>query len=56
MSGAKTEYLLNSLPAARDVSDEQVRAARVRVAANAHDHEDCSELLDMLGIGKVVEL
>lgn len=32
------------------VSDEQVQRARMAVARNAVDPEDCRELLDMLGL------
>lgn len=32
------------------VSDEQVHRARVAVARNAVDQEDCRQLLDMLGL------
>lgn len=32
------------------VSDEQVRRARIAVAAGAGSVEDCRELLDMLGL------
>ena len=32
------------------VSDEQVRRARLAVAAGANSVEDCRELLDMLGL------
>lgn len=35
---------------------EKVRGARVTVARNARDAEDCSELLEALGIGKRVEI
>ncbi|GAA5161735.1 MULTISPECIES: hypothetical protein [Amycolatopsis] len=32
------------------VSDDQVRRARLAVAAGALDAEDCAQLLDMLGL------
>ena len=32
------------------VSDEQVQRARIAVARNAVDSDDCRELLDMLGL------
>jgi hypothetical protein len=32
------------------VSDDQVRRARLAVAAGAIDAEDCAQLLDMLGL------
>lgn len=32
------------------VTDEQVQRARMAVARNATDSEDCRELLDMLGL------
>ena len=32
------------------VSDDQVRRARLAVAANALDADDCAQLLDMLGL------
>jgi hypothetical protein len=32
------------------VSDDQIRRARLAVAANAIDAEDCAQLLDMLGL------
>jgi hypothetical protein len=32
------------------VSADQVRRARLAVARNAHDADDCRELLDMLGL------
>lgn len=32
------------------VSDDQVRRARLAVAAGATDAEDCAQLLDMLGL------
>lgn len=32
------------------VSEEQVHRARVAVARNAHDPDDCRRLLDMLGL------
>ncbi|TNC22860.1 hypothetical protein [Amycolatopsis alkalitolerans] len=32
------------------VSDDQVRRARLAVAAGARDAEDCAQLLDMLGL------
>lgn len=32
------------------VSNEQVRRARLAVAAGSHSVEDCRELLDMLGL------
>ncbi|HJQ47824.1 MAG TPA: hypothetical protein VJ870_16145 [Amycolatopsis sp.] len=32
------------------VSDDQVRRARMAVAAGATDAEDCAQLLDMLGL------
>jgi hypothetical protein len=32
------------------VSDEQVHRARVAVARNSLDSQDCRELLDMLGL------
>jgi hypothetical protein len=43
------------LPAQRNgepgrVSGDQVRRARLAVARNAHDADDCRQLLDMLGL------
>ncbi|HEY4456393.1 MAG TPA: hypothetical protein VGN81_18940 [Pseudonocardiaceae bacterium] len=32
------------------ISADQVRRARLAVARNAHDAEDCQQLLDMLGL------
>ncbi|HYS42301.1 MAG TPA: hypothetical protein VEO01_42305 [Pseudonocardiaceae bacterium] len=32
------------------ISADQVRRARLAVARNAHDAEDCRQLLDMLGL------
>jgi hypothetical protein len=32
------------------ISADQVRRARLAVARNAHDADDCRELLDMLGL------
>ncbi|GLY70727.1 hypothetical protein [Amycolatopsis taiwanensis] len=32
------------------ISDDQVRRARLAVAASATDAEDCAQLLDMLGL------
>ncbi|HEX5401189.1 MAG TPA: hypothetical protein VFX16_02665 [Pseudonocardiaceae bacterium] len=43
------------LPAQRNgepgrISGDQVRRARLAVARNAHDADDCRQLLDMLGL------
>jgi hypothetical protein len=43
------------LPAQRNgepgrISADQVRRARLAVARNAHDADDCRQLLDMLGL------
>jgi hypothetical protein len=43
------------LPAQRNgepgrISSDQVRRARLAVARNAHDADDCRQLLDMLGL------
>jgi hypothetical protein len=56
VSGSKTEYMLSSLPAPEEVSAEQVRAARMTTAGRNPDPERCLEALEMLGIGKVVEI
>jgi hypothetical protein len=45
----------NDLPAQRNgepgrISSDQVRRARLAVARNAHDADDCRQLLDMLGL------
>jgi hypothetical protein len=56
--GAEAGAGLAGLPAQRSgqtdsprVSDDQVRRARLAVAASAIDAEDCARLLDMLGLG-----
>ena len=45
----------NDIPTQRSgepgrISADQVRRARLAVARNAHDAEDCRQLLDMLGL------
>ena len=51
--GAPDEPTVPSPRTAADiygVSEEQVARARIAVARNATDSEDCRELLDMLGL------
>jgi hypothetical protein len=55
--GADTGGGLAGVPSQRSgqvdaprVSDDQVRRARLAVAAGATDAEDCAQLLDMLGL------